>query len=196
MINRLFGFFSAQRQLVNPWHLPLTGLLLTIGLTTPASTREIGTSPQHEQAFHPTAAEIAAHKPAIATSLPDGTYLYGESSQPEQIGKEYIVFEARQGKLVGALYLPYSEFSCFYGTLDSEQMNLTVVNPYDQTAVSHTIARAKPQPIAAVGGQFNLETMYESLTYPYSVRLEGYQPLSQLSDNDERILGICRDNYR
>ncbi|NES22770.1 MAG: hypothetical protein F6K41_28585 [Symploca sp. SIO3E6] len=137
----------------------------------------------------------APHKPSLRkTSLPNGTYLYGQSSQPEKIGREYLVFEANQGEVVGALYMPSSEFSCFQGTLDSNHLNLKVVNPYDQTAISHIIARAKPSPIAAAGGQLNLESSYDSLTYPHAVGLEGYQQISEVSDNDHRILSLCRNN--
>jgi hypothetical protein len=139
-------------------------------------------------------------KPAIAqvptsdASIPDGTYLYGQSSEPEQFGKEYMVFEARQGKVIGAMYLPGSEYSCFYGTLDSKQMNLTVVNPYDQTAFSHTIARTQSSQVAAAGGRINLENTYDSLSYPHTVVLEGYQSISKISDNDQRFLSDCRNN--
>lgn len=134
--------------------------------------------------------------PIQDASLPNGTYLYGQSSEPEQIGQEYIVFEANQGKVVGALYMPNSEFSCFYGTLDAKHLNLTVVNPYDQTAISHVIAREQPASIATAGGQLNLEHSYDSLTYPHAVGLEGYQQISEVSDNDQRILNMCRNNYQ
>jgi hypothetical protein len=134
---------------------------------------------------------IIAQAPSQDASIPDGTYLYGQSSQPQQIGKEYLVFQAHQGKVVGAMYLPNSEYSCFHGTLDSMQMNMTVVNSYDQTAFSHTIARAHPAQLAAAGGQINLENTYDSLSYPYTVALEGYQPLNQVSAQDEKILNTC-----
>ncbi|NER26063.1 MAG: hypothetical protein F6J96_36325, partial [Symploca sp. SIO1C2] len=139
--------------------------------------------------------QAAIQEPSLQEpSLPNGTYLYGQSSQPEQIGQEYLVFEVHQGEVVGALYMPSSEFSCFQGTWDSNHLNLQVVNPYDQTAISHIIARAKPSPIAAAGGQLNLESAYDSLTYPHAVGLEGYQQISEVSDNDHRILSMCRNH--
>ncbi|NEQ67629.1 MAG: hypothetical protein F6K21_19400 [Symploca sp. SIO2D2] len=139
--------------------------------------------------------EPSLQEPSLQeSSLPNGTYLYGQSSQPEQIGQEYLVFEVHQGEVVGALYMPSSEFSCFQGTWDSNHLNLKVVNPYDQTAISHIIARAKPSPIAAAGGQLNLESAYDSLTYPHAVGLEGYQQISEVSDNDHRILSMCRNH--
>lgn len=137
-----------------------------------------------------------AQAPATDAQIPDGTYLYGQSSEPQQNGKEYLVFQANQGKVVGAMYLPNSEYSCFHGTLDSRQMNLTVVNPYDQSAFSHTIARLQPAQIAAAGGQIDLQNTYDSLTYPYAVGLEGYQPVREISANDKQLLNTCMTEYQ
>ncbi len=204
MINRLIGFFSSQRRLLNSWELPLTGLLLTLGLTTNASAWATTMPQPSDQLVDATAAPMlkAVHGATIAqtaapdASIPDGTYLYGQSSELEQVGQEYLVFEARQGRIVGAVYLPNSEYSCFYGTLDSKQLNLTVVNPYDQTAYSHTIARTQPAQIAAAGGQINLDNTYDSLTYPHTIQLEGYQPISEISANEQQILSACRNDHQ
>jgi hypothetical protein len=137
-----------------------------------------------------------AQAPNTSSSVADGTYLYGQTSQPGEIGKEYLVFEARRGKVVGAMYMPNSEFACFYGTLNAKQMNLMVANPYDQTAFSHTIAREQRSQVAAAGGQINLENTYDSLSYPHSVGLEGYQPINQVSDSDKQILNTCVSKYQ
>jgi hypothetical protein len=137
-----------------------------------------------------------AQAPNTSSSIADGTYLYGQTSQPGEIGKEYLVFEARRGKVVGAMYMPSSEFACFYGTLNAKQMNLMVANPYEQTAFSHTIAREQRSQVAAAGGQINLENTYDSLSYPHSVGLEGYQPINQVSDNDRQILNTCVSKYQ
>lgn len=204
VINRLIGFFLSQPRLLKPWGLPLTGLLLTGGLATNASMMETVALQQQAQAVDssavakPQAVRVAAVAQVAVpkTSIPDGTYLYGQSSEPEQIGKEYIVFEARQGKVVGALYMPSSEYSCFQGTVDANQMNLTVANPYDQTAFSHTIARTQRSQIAAAGGQINLENTYDSLSYPHAVGLEGYQAINQISENDQQILSSCLNEYQ
>ncbi len=140
-----------------------------------------------------------AHKGTIAqlptseTSLPDGIYLYGKSSQPGEIGKEYLVFQANQGRVVGALYMPNSEYSCFSGTFNSKQLDLTVANAYNQTAMAHTVARSQPTQLAAVG-TINLENTYDSLSYPHTVQLDGYQPISRISDNDKQILNSCQSN--
>jgi len=134
-----------------------------------------------------------AQLPTSNSSIPDGTYLYGQASEPQQIGKEYLVFEARQGKVVGAVYMVGSEYSCFKGTLASNQMNLIVANSYNQTAIAHTMA-AQPAQVAAAGGELNLQNTYDSLTYPHTIRLEDYKPLSKVSDNDKQILNSCQSN--
>ena len=149
----------------------------------------------NRQAQEPSKATIA-QVPATDAQIPDGTYLYGQTSEPQQNGKEYLVFQANQGKVVGAMYLPNSEYSCFYGTLDSRQMNLTVANPYEQTAFSHTIARSQPAQIAAAGGRINLQNTYDSLSYPYAVALDGYQPVRDISANDKQLLNTCMSEYQ
>jgi len=100
------------------------------------------------------------------TGLADGVYLYGQSNKPDEIKKEYFVFEMWQSKVIGAFYLPQSAFYCFYGNVDRTQLNLTVVDSYDGTSS------------------------------PYSVNLQRYQQLSVLSDNDRRILGICKEAHK
>ena len=101
-----------------------------------------------------------------STGLADGIYLYGQSSKPDEIKQEYFVFEMRQSKVVGAYYLPRSAFYCFYGTSDRTQLNLIVVDSYDGSRS------------------------------PYSVNLQQYYRISAVSDNDRRILGICKETHQ
>jgi hypothetical protein len=110
----------------------------------------------------------------------DGTYLYGQSDKPEQIGKEYLVFQVQDGKVIGAIYLPQSEFSCFFGMVGPRAMKLSIIDPYDNTVSPYAITVQEGSSVAAAGGQL----------VP-SVVLEGYQPLPQLSNLDRHILGIC-----
>lgn len=103
---------------------------------------------------------------ATTQSLAEGIYLYGQSPRPDELQKEYFVFEVRRGKVVGAFYLPRSAFYCFYGNLDSTRLNLIVVDSFDRT------------------------------TSPYAVNLQQYYPISAVSDNDRRILGICKEAHQ
>jgi hypothetical protein len=101
-----------------------------------------------------------------STGLADGIYLYGQSNKPDEIKQEYFVFEMRQSKVVGAYYLPRSAFYCFYGTSDRTQLNLIVVDSYDGSRS------------------------------PYSVNLQQYYRISAVSENDRRILGICKEAHQ
>lgn len=99
---------------------------------------------------------------AASIRLAEGVYLYGQSPKPDEIKKEYFVFEVRRGQVIGAFYLPRSAFYCFYGTVELTQLNLTVVDSFDGT------------------------------TSGYSVNLQKYHQIPSVSDNDRRILGICK----
>ncbi len=110
--------------------------------------------------------KVMPHLLPTTDLLPDGIYLYGQSPIPEQILNEYFVFEIRNDKVIGALYLPYSSFFCFYGTQKPGQLEVTVTDSYDNS------------------------------TSPYTVNLQDYHPLAQPRENDLRILSICQNNYQ
>ena len=112
-----------------------------------------------------------------------GTYLYGQSNLPEQIGKAYLVFKVEQNKVFGALYYPQSEFYCFCGKLTSQQMNINVIDidPYQRTtAHPYSINLESSFPLATTGNGGVRE-----------LALKGYQQIEDISDNDRRILNTC-----
>ncbi|AFZ44438.1 hypothetical protein PCC7418_2286 [Halothece sp. PCC 7418] len=117
--------------------------------------------------------------------LPNGTYLYGQSPQPNQIGQEYIVFEVKDGQLVGALYMPHSEFSCFQGEMKGNELAMTVDHPYENTRYPYAIALEAVSPLAGRNGQTSLP-----------VTLKGYHPLEEISPNDQRMLATCQNEFR
>jgi hypothetical protein len=127
---------------------------------------------------------IIAQTTNLPTSLRDGIYLYGSSPQPEEIGEEYLVFQVRSNKAIGAIYSPRSEFSCFSAAFDSQQMNLAIIDPYAETSYPYAIALAK------VGNVASVNQISHSLT------LQGYKLIPQISDNDQRILNACLDYYQ
>ncbi|MGB3205637.1 MAG: hypothetical protein WBB28_11670 [Crinalium sp.] len=159
--------------------LPLAGLLLSVGFTTisaspilASSVKPVSSSPTVAAATIPgTERSIAATQ----KQLRDGIYLFGQTSKPNQVGQEYVVFEARGGKVRGAVYMPSSEFSCFYGTAKNNQMDLMVVDPYDQSTSSYAIGLERNSLVAGNN----------------AVALEGYQPISKITANDKRILNAC-----
>jgi hypothetical protein len=113
----------------------------------------------------------------------DGTYLYGQSSTPNELGQGYSLFQKQQSKIIGALYVPHSEFSCFQGTLaKSGELAMTVRSSPGEVgamdvATSSTIPKVNEN---------------EFTTYPYSVTLQDYHQLSSVSSNDREILQICQ----
>ncbi|GBF79056.1 hypothetical protein [Aphanothece sacrum] len=112
-------------------------------------------------------------------TLANGVYLYGQSPEAEEIGQEYLVFKVHQGKVIGAIYLPQSEFNCFSGTLTANQMNLSIIDPNDGKKYPYPIAMKASSPVASQG-QVSSEVI-----------LEGYHRLTKISNNDHRILKTC-----
>ena len=118
------------------------------------------------------------------STFQEGTYIYGQSPQPNEIGNEYVVFEVTDRKLVGVLYMPHSEFSCFEGEIKGDELDLIVDHPYDDTTNRYSIALESVSPVASRD-----ETMKTPLT------LKGYHPLEELSPNDERMLAHCQTAF-
>lgn len=125
--------------------------------------------------------------PPIAESqvIPDGVYLYGQSSEPNRVGSEYMVFESRQDRVVGALYLPQSSFDCFYGRRDSQALSLNIVHSYHNTL--HTYAVALTSVESTIASTGNLVGDFG---------LQGLQRIEEVSQNDTRILEMCKANYQ
>jgi hypothetical protein len=113
----------------------------------------------------------------------DGTYLYGQSSTPNELGQGYILFQKQQSKIIGALYVPQSEFSCFQGTLaKSGELAMTVKSsPGEVGAMEVSTASTIP----TVSDD-------ESTSYAHSISLQDYHQISSLSANDREILRMCK----
>ncbi|MFE1745795.1 hypothetical protein [Coleofasciculus sp. H7-2] len=150
----------------------------TVALQAPTSLSKVGIVGTNSVAL--------AQVPASDTSVGDGIYVYGSSQKPEEIGQEYLVFEARQGKVRGAFYMPSSEYSCFSGKVEAQQINLTVQDPYDSTTYSHSIALSEAPPVASVDSRLPIED---------SLQLQGYHPINKISANDQQMLKACQANF-
>lgn len=133
--------------------------------------------------FGTTSASAEAQPASRSTnaSLPDGVYLYGESSKPNQMGKGYFVFESKQGQVVGALYMPSSSFDCATGSFKDDQLALNVTNSYDRSTNPFEIALDRT---AIVAG---------TKTAPIrDVGLQGFYKLDKVSAADQRFLKTCK----
>jgi hypothetical protein len=134
-----------------------------------------------DRAIAKPAVRVKARDAAVynTTRLANGTYLYGESSRPQEFGREYVVFENRNGRTIGALYLPDSEYVCFTGELQGGRLNAQLIHA-DGSNNNYTIALGRRQSAVPVSG---------SLT-------ANYQPLAQLGNLDRQLLNICRQQTR
>jgi hypothetical protein len=145
--------------------------------------RNISTPPQ------PTAA-VTSSSPATKANFPtkDGTYLYGQSPQPNQIGQGYVLFEKRKNRITGALYMPESEFSCFQGSIESSgELAMTVASSPGEVGVNQL----------ATGNQLQIPNYNDDqmISYPYSVELQNYYQLTSIGQSDRRILEMCKQVY-
>jgi hypothetical protein len=155
-------------------------LSVVLGGLTTALVAEA--SPDVSQAARPQAATDASPAPA---SLSNGVYLFGQSAKPEEIGNAYLVFEVRDSKMIGAFYMPRSSFDCVYGSLQPNQLALTVVNSYDQSTHPYEIAVRQDNPVTTAGSNSAVKKF----------GLEGMQQLTEVSENDQRILEVCKANF-
>lgn len=157
----------------------LAGISLAIGatLSTPAANAEPTQVPFDLQ--------LQAAATAPLPSLPDGVYLYGQSEKPEQLGQGYFVFEVTSGNVVGALYMPRSSFDCAKGSFNEDQIALTVVNSYDRSSNPFQIALERVSNVASIGNPV-LE----------KVGLQGFHKLAELSENDQRMLSVCKADFK
>ncbi len=156
-------------------------LLLTVSLT-------LGSLPHSPaQAQETTGLKVATRATETATNFPtNGIYLYGETAQPNQLGRSYMVSEIRNGKIIGAFYMPNSSFDCFYGEVQRNRLALTVVETYSNQSYSYPLALEASAPVASIG----------SLPRVSGLKPEGFHPISQITANDQRILAVCKAAYQ
>lgn len=206
MLNNIDQFYSLRKLSV-----PVVGLLLTLSIigehSQPVLSGQIEQVPtsaaeyNNYQATAPQTVGLVSNQKAVKRSTTvarvspertqranfpqkDGLYLFGQSPQPNQLGQGYIVFEKRQGRVKGALYMPSSEFSCFQGTIDkSGELAMTVKALPDaggasQVATSNTLPR-------------NVNDIDVPSTYAYSVALQDFHQIKNVSASDRRILQMC-----
>lgn len=191
MFKSVVNSFLHQPMPSSSLKLPLAGLMLIVGMgagnATPALTNN------STQSVKPHQTQVAQATPNNQT--PDGVYLYGESSKPDEIGKEYMVFEVRRGRVIGAVYMPHSEFNCFHGTLASRKLDLMVNNPFAETADSSP-PENRSNNIAAVGDFPRIGNGDDPINFPLAINLQDYQRIATVSENDQRILGVCKANHQ
>ncbi|MEB3210950.1 MAG: hypothetical protein VKL39_06325 [Leptolyngbyaceae bacterium] len=189
MEKKLIALFSIRRKLWHRLSSPFAGLVLALSLaisslpTLDANAAEV--APTYKQVHVANRAEAdATQKPSNVAFPADGTYLYGQSPEANQVGNFYAVIEVDSGNAVGAFYMPYSSFDCFYGEVGSSHLNLTVVNSYEQASYDYSLPMASSE-VAASG----------NAAPSGAPQLVGYHLIDGLSDTDHQMLATCRANY-
>lgn len=124
------------------------------------------------------------HTQSNLSFLEDGTYLYGQSDEPNQVGTAYMVFEVAADNIVGAFYMPSSSFDCFQGTIEAHELALDIHDSYAQESYPYSIALVTNE--GAIASQ---EPVLDS-----RLNIDGFRPIEAVSGNDQRMLATCRTN--
>lgn len=111
--------------------------------------------------------------------LPNGTYFYGESPVANTVGAVYFVFEAKEGRLNGALYQPSSSFDCVRGTVADGVLDLVITDAYDQSESPYSVALVGDTAVASTSGG------------GAPAQLEGMYAIATLSELDQQLLATC-----
>lgn len=126
------------------------------------------------------ASEAASSKGSAAqTVLEDGTYLFGQSQNPDQNGSDYIVFSVKDNQTTGAFYQPHSSFDCFSGEISPDRLSVEIVESYTQEAYPYAVAVTLGEPLVA-----------GEAASAYS--LKGFHQIETLSAQDREILAVCQ----
>ncbi|HEY9667643.1 MAG TPA: hypothetical protein V6C91_12615 [Coleofasciculaceae cyanobacterium] len=129
--------------------------LLAIAALFPVTLMGVSLQEQTAQARQPSSGNESA-APA------NGVYLYGNSPQPNQLTRHYVVFERRNGAVVGAFYSPQSEFTCFAGDIQGTRLEVEALVPE------------------------------EPETQQVKAQLANLYPLQRVSANDQRMVAVCK----
>ena len=194
MLNYIDNLFLGRHHSKAPLASLLIVLSIFTGVATPAFTKELTRFEQYKISVLGKSLSKNTYAPKGKLPQKDGVYLYGQSPEPQQIGQEYIVIEVSKGKAVGAFYLPSSEFNCFNGTIEAGKLALLLANGPETEAYPDTIGSNTEEPQLAALGDRSLGDSSNEITTPYSVALQNYHQLPQVSESDKQILAACKSN--
>ncbi|WP_404788137.1 hypothetical protein [Altericista sp. CCNU0014] len=107
-------------------------------------------------------AETATIEPPIQQ---DGIYLYGETNTARQPGKGYLIFQQSGDRIVGAMYYPQSEYTCFTGKRAATKVHLQPFEPAGQ-------------PLPEQGA--------------LQISLPGLHSISQIGSSERQTLAACQ----
>ncbi|NJN60767.1 MAG: hypothetical protein HC795_03815 [Coleofasciculaceae cyanobacterium RL_1_1] len=111
----------------------------------------------------------------------DGLYLRGSHPVANQIGESYMVFSVQNGQTVGGFYQPQSSFDCFYGSIGSDYMPLTVVNSYTEDRYTYAMNLSR-ETIVANASQTSIASQDPVSAYA----------IAELDETARRVLATCQ----
>ncbi|MEM6519832.1 MAG: hypothetical protein AAF892_11625 [Cyanobacteria bacterium P01_D01_bin.71] len=131
-----------------------------------------------------TLADATVSTVTAADPIKDGVYFYGAAAEPDTLGAAYMVFEAQDTNLVGALFMPQSSFDCFRGQLNDQELALQITNSYTQEVYDYAIALITDgAPVASIGDS------------ALNLRLDGFYNLGTPRDSEMAILSSCQADF-
>lgn len=147
------------------------------------------------RSFTATLAALTFATPAIASetlqnseatrnapmTFSEGVHLYGESVNPNEIGKSYAILNVEAGEITGAFYQPHSSFDCFRGKTEEGELVLSVTDSYTGETFSYSIAIENTSLLASLG---DIPTSQPGL--------EGFHRIEEISDRDRELLQTCQ----
>lgn len=156
------------------WSVLLGGLLSALLLGASAQANPLPVAPMAASQTH-------AQAVTLPQGVEDGIYFYGEVPQPDQLGAAYMVFEARDAQVTGAMFMPHSSFDCFQGQISGRELALQITNSYTQETYGYAIALVTSEdPIATVGNA------------QVPLRLDGFFNLGTAREAELAILETCQ----
>ncbi|MGB2924250.1 MAG: hypothetical protein WBB82_03030 [Limnothrix sp.] len=118
---------------------------------------------------------------AQETAVERGTFLYGTSPEPKQIGHDYMVLRVvAENQVEGVLYQMNSEFACFTGNVAQGGLDLAVVDPFEP-GTTYSYQLPYPSVLVADSGDRPTTTFVP----------EGYHAVGSLSELDQDLLAQC-----
>lgn len=126
--------------------------------------------------------QIYSHySPPLAMVAANGVYLYGQQPVRDQLAIAYLIFEAHNGEVVGAFYMPSSSFDCVRGQMDAEKLALTVMDSYSQETSPYALTLSAPV----------AEVAYREGALAPPPNIDGFYPLS-VNAQDLELLATCQ----
>ncbi len=156
-------------------------LKLTDNIPTSWLAATVDRQPSWQHSFNASAENplTIAVSPVANISFADGVYFYGQSAEPERLGKEYLIFQVKQDQIKGAFFVPQSEYDCLEGTIDDRKINLSIED-IEGSNYSYPIAIDRTTSLATNNNP-SLQT----------VNLRGYQSILQIPSTARELLAAC-----